>query len=62
MDGLRVLSGINYANLGGPMCKDAPAAHRPPETLHIRRERWSRTGLFAQMLIELAAEERAPAR
>ena len=36
------------------MWKDAPAAYGPPKTLYNRWKRWSRMGVFARMLMELA--------
>ena len=58
VDDRRVLSGIIYVNRGGLMWKDAPAAYGPPKTLYNRWKRWSRMGVFARMLTELAAEGR----
>ena len=36
------------------MWKDAPAAHGPPKTLYNRWKRWSRMGVFARIMTELA--------
>ena len=38
------------------MWKHAPAAYGPPKTLYNRWKRWSRMGVFATIMIELAAE------
>lgn len=56
VDDRRVLSGIIYVNRGGLMWKDAPSAYGPPKTLYNRWKRWSRMGVFARMMTELAAE------
>lgn len=56
VDDRRVLSGIIYIQRNGLMWKDAPAAYGPPKTLYNRWKRWSRMGVFARILLELAAE------
>lgn len=56
VDDLRVLSGIIFINRNGLRWRDAPAAYGPPKTLYNRWVRWSRMGVFARMLTELAAE------
>jgi transposase len=56
VDDRRVLSGIIYVNRGGLMWKDAPPAYGPAKTLYNRWKRWSRMGVFARMMTELAAE------
>ena len=56
VDDLKVLSGIIFINRNGLRWRDAPAAYGPPKTLYNRWVRWSRMGVFARMLTELAAE------
>jgi transposase len=55
VDDQRVLSGIIFVNRNGLRWRDAPAAYGPPKTLYNRWLRWSRMGVFARMLLELAA-------
>ena len=55
-DDRRVLSGIIHVQRNGLMWKDAPAAYGPYKTLYNRWSRWSRLGVFARILLELAAE------
>ena len=38
------------------MWKHAPAAYGPPKTLYNRWKRWSRIGVFATIMTELAAQ------
>jgi transposase len=54
VDDRRVLSGIIFVNRNGLRWRDAPAVYGPPKTLYNRWVRWSRMGVFARMLIELA--------
>ena len=54
VDDRRVLSGIVFVNRNGLRWRDAPAAYGPPKTLYNRWLRWSRMGVFAQMLMGLA--------
>ncbi len=54
VDDRRVLSGIVFVNRNGLRWRDAPAAYGPPKTLYNRWLRWSRMGVFARMLLELA--------
>lgn len=54
VDDQRVLSGIIFVNRDGLCWRDAPAAYGPPKTLYNRWLRWSRMGVFARMLLELA--------
>ena len=54
VDDRRVLSGIIFVNRNGLRWRDAPAAYGPPKTLYNRWLRWSRMGVFARMLLELA--------
>ena len=56
VDDRRVLSGIIFVNRNGLRRRDAPAAYGPAKTLYNRWLRWSRMGVFARMLIELAAQ------
>lgn len=56
VDDRRVLSGIIFINRNGLRWCDAPAAYGPPKTLYNRWVRWSRLGVFARMLTELASE------
>jgi transposase len=58
VDDKRVLSGIIFINRNGLRWRDAPAVYGPPKTLYNRWVRWSRLGVFARMLTELAAEGR----
>lgn len=57
VDDRRVLSGIVFVNRNGLRWRDAPAAYGPPKTLYNRWVRWSRLGVFARMLTELAGKE-----
>lgn len=52
----KVLSGIIFINRNGLHWRDAPATYGPPKTLYNRWVRWSRMGVVARMLIELAGE------
>ena len=54
VDDRRVLSGIIFINRNGLRWRDAPAPYGPPKTLYNRWVRWSRAGVFARMLVELA--------
>ncbi len=54
VDDRRVLSGIIFVNRNGLRWRDAPAVYGPPKTLYNRWVRWSRMGVFARMLVELA--------
>ena len=56
VDDRKVLSGIIFINRNGLRWRDAPATYGPPKTLYNRWVRWSRMGVFARMLIELAGE------
>ena len=56
VDDRKVLSGIIFINRNGLRWRDAPAAYGPPKTLYNRWVRWSRMGVFARMLTELATE------
>ena len=54
VDDRRVLSGIIFVNRNGLRWRDAPLEYGPPKTLYNRWVRWSRKGVFARILIELA--------
>jgi transposase len=54
VDDRRVLSGIVFVNRNGLRWRDAPAAYGPHKTLYNRWVRWSRMGVFARMLMEIA--------
>ena len=54
VDDMRVLSGIIFINRNGLRWRDAPSEYGPHETLYNRWVRWSRKGVFARILIELA--------
>jgi transposase len=56
VDDKKVLSGIIFINRNGLRWRDAPAAYGPHKTLYNRWVRWSRLGVFARILIELANE------
>ena len=56
VDDRRVLSGIIFINRIGLRWYDAPAAHGPYGTLYNRWKRWSNKGIFAQMMVGLAAD------
>ena len=58
VDDRRVLSGMIHIQRNGLMWKHAPAAHGPPKTLYNRWKRWSRMGVFAVIMTELAAQAR----
>ena len=52
----RVLSGIIYIQRNGLRWKDAPRDYGPHKTLYNRWKRWSRMGVFATIMTELAAQ------
>jgi transposase len=56
VDDRRVLSGIIFVNRNGLRWRDAPAEYGRPKTLYNRWIRWSRKGIFAHILMELARE------
>ena len=56
VDDRRVLSGIIFINRNGLRWRDAPEAYGPHKTLYSRWKRWSEKGIFAQMMVGLAAE------
>ena len=53
-----VLSGIIFINRNGLRWRDASAEYGPHKTLYNRWVRWSRLGIFARILTEMAAEGR----
>lgn len=55
VDDRRVLSGIIFINRNGFRWRDAPAAYGPHKTLYNRWKRWSDKGIFARMMVGLAA-------
>jgi transposase len=60
VDDRRALSGIIFVNRNGLRWRDAPAEYGPPKTLYNRWKRWSGMGVFARMMVGLAAEADAP--
>jgi transposase len=57
VDDGRVLSGIIFINRRGLRWCDAPREHGPHKTLYNRWKRWSDKGIFAQMMVGLAANQ-----
>ena len=55
VDDRRVLSGIIFINRNGLRWRDAPNEYGPHKTLYNRWKRWSDKGIFAQMMMGLAA-------
>jgi len=56
VDDRRVLSGIILINRNSLRWRDAPAVYGPHKTLYNRWKRWSDKGIFARMMVGLAAE------
>ena len=56
VDDRRVLSGIIFINRNGLRWCDAPPEYGPPKTLYNRWKRWSDMGVFARIMMGLAAE------
>ena len=56
VDDRRVLSGIIFINRNGLRWRDAPKEYGPHKTLYNRWKRWSDKGVFARIMIGLAAE------
>ena len=52
----RVLSGIIFINPNGLRWRDAPKEYGPHKTLYNRWKRWSDKGIFARMMVGLAAD------
>ncbi len=55
-DDRKVISGIIHVIRNGLRWRDAPPDYGPHKTLYNRFARWSRMGVFARILTELAAE------
>jgi len=55
VDDRRVLSGIIFFNRNGLRWRDAPAEYGPHKTLYNRWKRWSDKGVFARIMVGLAA-------
>ena len=51
-----VLSGIIFINRNGLRWRDAPKEYGPAKTLYNRWKRWSDNGVFARIMVGLAAE------
>ena len=51
-----VVTGIIYVLKHGLQCKDAPKEYGPAKTLYNRWKRWSDNGVFARIMVGLAAE------
>ncbi|WP_410217882.1 IS5 family transposase [Paracoccus sp. (in: a-proteobacteria)] len=60
VDDLRVLSGIIFINRNGLRWCDAPREYGSAETLYNRWKRWSDNGVFARIMMGLAAESSNP--
>ena len=58
VDDRRVMSGIIFINRNGLRWRDAPAEYGPHKTLYSRWKRWSEKGIFARMMVGLAAGHR----
>ncbi len=56
VDDRRVLSGIVFINRDGLRWRDAPNEYGPHKTLYNRWKPWSDKGIFARMMVGLAAE------
>ena len=56
VDDRRVLSGIIVINRNGLRWCDAPKEYGPAKTLYNRWKRWSDNGVFARIMVGLAAE------
>ena len=56
VDDRRVLSGTIFINRNGLRWRHAPREYGPHKTLYSRWKRWSEKGIFARMMIGLAAE------
>ena len=56
VDDLRVLSGIIFFNRSGLRWRGAPTEYGPHKTLYNRWKRWSDKGIFASMMVGLAAD------
>jgi transposase len=56
VDDWRVLIGIIFSNRNGLRWRDAPREYGPHKTLYNRLKRWSDMGVFARIMMGLAAE------
>jgi transposase len=56
VDDWRVLIGIIFSNRNGLRWRDAPREYGPHKTLYNRWKRWSDMGVFARIMMGLAAE------
>ena len=56
VDDRRVLSGIIFINRNSLRWCGAPQEYEPAKTLHNRWKRWSDNGVFARIMVGLAAE------
>ena len=61
-DDRRVLSGIIHVQRNGLRWCDAPAVYGPYKTLYNRHVRWTRNGVFADILMALAEADGPPDR
>ena len=60
VDDRKVVSGIVFVIRNGLRWRDAPGAHGPHKTLHIRFVRWSRMGVFDRIFAGLVAQGGEP--
>ena len=56
VDDRRVLSGIIFINRNRLRWRDAPKEYGPHKTFYNRWKRWSDKGIFAQMMVGMAAD------
>lgn len=56
VDDRRVLSGIIFINRNGLRLRDAPKEYGPHKTLYNRWKQWNDMGVFARIMLGLAAE------
>ena len=56
VDDRRVLSGIIFISRNGLRWSDAPKEYGSAKTLYNRWKRWSDNGVFARIMVGLAAE------
>ena len=56
VDDRRVLSGMIFINRNELCWRDAPKEYGPAKTLYNRWKRWSDNGVFARIMVGLAAE------
>jgi len=57
VDDRRVLSGIIFVNRKGWKWRDSPQEYGPHKTLYNLWISWSNKGIFAKMMVGLAAEQ-----